>query len=173
MNEIKVNLENLTDAEREQLLALVEKANKPKNKDWKPQPEEEYWTFDSCGRVVRIICDSPDCPYHEFDEWNIKSGFRYKTEEEAEFAKEKMFVTQELQDFADEHNEKELDWKGFIQCKYFIRYDYSLNTIVVPYNTCIKGNDIYFSSEEIARAAVEAVGEDRVKKYYLGVEDAE
>ena len=30
---------------------------------------------------------------------------------------------------------------------------------------------IYFSSEEIAKQAIDYIGKERLKKYYLGVED--
>ena len=36
--------------------------------------------------------------------------------------------------------------------------------IYIPFN-------IYFTSEEIAEKAIETIGEDRIKKYYFGVNE--
>ena len=72
MDEIKVNLENLTDAEREQLLSIIEKANKPKNKVWKPKYGEYYWYINEFGYIYRTHNTNSN-----FDEWHIASGNYY------------------------------------------------------------------------------------------------
>ena len=43
MDEIKLNMENLTKEEREQLLKLVEKANRKESKVWKPKYNDKYY----------------------------------------------------------------------------------------------------------------------------------
>lgn len=50
MNELKVNLENLTKEERKQLIALLEKSQQPKKTGtWFPEKGELYWFVTSIG----------------------------------------------------------------------------------------------------------------------------
>ena len=47
-----------------------------------------------------------------------------------------------------------------------------INNILVDYFSCTRTNpfNIYFTSFKVAKKAIEAVGEDRIKKYYFDVE---
>lgn len=55
--EIKLNMENLTEQERDTLLGLVEKANK--QKVWKPNAADYYYTVSFSGDVVQCVwCNS-------------------------------------------------------------------------------------------------------------------
>lgn len=161
MNEIKVNLENLKQEEREQLMALIEKANKPQSKAWKPKEDEKYWFVMGDGKIVWQIWfeNTWDLNY-----WKIGNCFR--TKEEAEFYREKLFVTAELQRFADENN-GELKWDGVT--KYYFSYDYDEKKLMCDCSYFCQNSSIYFSSYEIAQRAIETIGEERIKKYYLGV----
>lgn len=165
MEDIRINLENLNDKEREQFMALVEKAHKPKKKVWKPEKGETYWIVVGDGNIARQIWfeNARDLNY-----WKIGNCFR--TREEAVFHREKLIVTAALQRFADEHNE-EIDWKDSKQDKYIIVYCCNTKELVVVCANMSKSNDVYFSSRELGKQAIKTVGEKRVKKYYLGVEE--
>ena len=91
----------------------------------------------------------------------------------AEHILEKLKVIHELQKFAYENNEGEIDWKNFNQCKYYLVYDTKDEDLYVDYTVYCKREpfNIYFTSSKIAKRAIEAVGEDRIKKYYFNVED--
>lgn len=41
----------------------------------------------------------------------------------------------------------------------------------MPMRKKLKNPVLYFPSQEIAMKAVEVVGEERIKKYYFGIED--
>jgi hypothetical protein len=41
----------------------------------------------------------------------------------------------------------------------------------INFNVYLKSGNLYFSSEEIAQKAIDTIGADRIKKYYLRVED--
>ena len=160
---LNVNMENLTEEERNQLLALVKKSTE-KHKVWKPDYDEKYYFLTSYADIDITIWanDAPDkCKY--------AIGNCFRTHEEAEFAVEKLKVIAELKRFAQEHNEK-IDWKdgGW---KYCITYNYTENKFTYMSAITSKRNDIYFTSEEIAQQAIEAIGADRLKKYYFEVED--
>jgi len=80
------------------------------------------------------------------------------------FAIEKAKVIAELKWFAKENNKVGINWT------YCIYYVYE-NDSIITYNhsNIIKSNTVYFSSEEIAKAAIKTIGEDRLKKYYFEI----
>ena len=49
---ITINMENLSETEQKQLLALAEKANKPQNKVWQPHEKERFYYIDDCEGTV-------------------------------------------------------------------------------------------------------------------------
>ena len=52
MDNITVNMENLSEEERASLVALIEKANKPQSKVWKPKEGDAYFFVWSDGTVI-------------------------------------------------------------------------------------------------------------------------
>ena len=86
---------------------------------------------------------------------------------------EKLKVIHELEKFAYDNNEEEIDWNNSKQGKYYFYFDYADMSIVIDsYYICQDTPfNVYFTSEEIARKAIETIGEERIKKYYFGVED--
>ena len=167
MNEfqtINVNLSNLSEEEREQLLKLVERSNTPAKKRWRGKKNDDYYLITSDGKVADVIEteSAPDNDYYQF-------GNYFKTEEEAEFELNKRFVYQELKDYALEHNEMGIDWTDD-RIKWSIYYDTETKCLTCDYwytNYCGM-EQVYFSSAEIAQGAISAIGEDRIKKYLFG-----
>lgn len=167
MEEIKVNLDNLTNEERETLLKLVKKGNKSNRKRWRSKRNNKYYSISNCGDLISDI--EYGCGY---DESSYRLGNYFKTEKEAGFARDKQLIYQQLKDYALEHNTKEFDWSNVDQEKWLIRYDGFYEKIrYCSTANFIDLNQIYFTSEGIARAAVEKVGEDNVKKYLFGVNE--
>ena len=160
MNEtIILNMENLTETEREQLLALVEKANKPKKKRWEPESEERFWAIDITGKVYEML---NRVQLHTDN--MISIGNCFKTKEEADFAAERLKVIKELNDFADE----DTYWRGEEDvCVLFYNFTWKKVVIESVYGAGVKGNDIYFRTPEEAKNAIETVGEERIIKYYF------
>ena len=69
MNEIKVNMENLSESERETLLGLIEKSNGNKSKKkWEAKEGESYWYIGNAGNIYSVIIDSFD--YCDNDRYN-------------------------------------------------------------------------------------------------------
>lgn len=104
----------------------------------------------------------------EEDEKLLSIGNAFHTKEETEFALEKLKVIHELKQFAEPKN---IVW-DFNEYHYVIYYDCIREGIDYNYSSIDKYSDITFATEEIARKAVEAVGEDRIKKYYLEVKES-
>lgn len=165
-NTLQINMNNLTDEERATLLSLVEKANKPVNKVWKPEDGEIYFYLFGTGSIHVDRwnnCDT-DCSKYEI-------GNCFKTEKEAEFALERQKVITELKRYALEHNEKEIDWNDEVQDKFGLYFYHQSKKILINTYNFDQTTFIYFTSKEIARAAIETIGEERIKKYYFEVND--
>lgn len=156
---ISINMENLNETERSQLLALIEKANKQKNNMWKPGIKDKYWYIDPDGDITSHV-------HTEYnDDQFLEIGNYFRTREEAEFAVERLKVIQQLKELAngfkpDFHSEKDQ-----ISIKYNPRWG------VIPAIV----NDIYiliyFETREAAKKAIVQIGEERLKKYYFCIED--
>ena len=166
MNEtITINMENLSEEERKQLIELVEKSNKEHNKVWKPADREKYYYIRNDGDIYKAFFEN----YSSVDCDNYSIGNCFRTEKEANFAVEKLKVIADLKRFAEGKNDKELDWNDVTQSKYWLQYDCNQNKILIFENQFLKHNDIYFSSEKIAKEAIETIGKGRIKKYYFEV----
>lgn len=130
--------------------------------------DEKYYFIGFKGYI-----DSLKETNHAVDEHSYKVGNYFKTSEEAKFELNKRLVYQELKDYALEHNEYKINWEDETQIKWCISYNYDVKYESFYYYcvwTLCDIGQIYFSSKKIAHEAVEAVGEDRIKKYLFGVE---
>lgn len=164
-NNITVNMENLSEEEREQLMKIIKKSNGCKRKVWKPECNKKYWIINGF-RVVDSSWYNDNVDYGCYEIGNC-----FKTEKEAKFALEKLKVKAELRRFAEENNEHEIDWEDDDQEKWSIYYNCDTKKIDIIYNTVLKTHCIHFSSKEITKQAIDYIGEERLKKYYLGIED--
>ena len=98
----------------------------------------------------------------------LSIGNMFLTEEDAEFASERLKVIAELNEYAKEFSDEE--WSNAKLPKYYISYNYGSDLCVCA-SWIVKDSKLYFESEEKAQEAIKWVGEDRVKKYYLGVKE--
>lgn len=100
---------------------------------------------------------------HEIDKRRLSIGNCFKTEEEAEFAIEKLKVLHELEELgrpfeADERN-------------FFICLDEGRITTKFMFYCQMCYFDCYFDTNVEVQQAIEKIGEDRIKKYLFGVEE--
>lgn len=167
-NILQINMNNLTDEERTTLLSLVEKANKSESKVWKPEVEEKFYTLFGDGSINELTWLN-----HADIIKRYEIGNCFKTKDEAKFALEKLKVITELRRYALEHNEKEIDWNDKDQDKFSLCFYHQSKKILINTHTSTSYQTtfIYFTSKEIAQAAIKAIGEERIKKYYFEVND--
>lgn len=167
-NNITVNMENLSQEERSTLLSLIEKANKPKNKVWKPEKDETYYYLYSYGKIEEDTWDNAN-----EDRIRYAIGNCFKTKKEAEFALERQKVIMELKRFALEHNEKEIDWSNDDEQKYCLYFNHERNRIMIDNFDVSQflSEQIYFTSDTIAQQAIKEIGEERLEKYYFEVKE--
>lgn len=136
-----------------------------KKKWWKPEMYHEYYLIRWNGDInFTTNSGSSDSSAMAF-------GNCFQTEEQAQFVVEKLKVIHELKTFAVENNEEEIDWNNDDQRKFFLYYSYSANQVLVNYVISMKEIplNVYFTSESIAEKSVEAIGEERLIKYYFEV----
>jgi hypothetical protein len=129
---------------------------------WKPEEGDTYWFINDIGDICKSTWDNVN-----IDRKRYLIGNCYQTKEECEFAIEKLKVIAELKEYEEPKNRV---W-NYETYHYHFYYSYKENTVKISENWKTKRNDIYFESGEKARQALEEVGEGRIKKYYLEVEE--
>lgn len=166
-----ININNITVLGKESLTAedweIVEEKKK-KKQWWEPEEHGEYWSIESNGQVEMHF----KLNVLSFEKEKIMFGNCFQTEKQAEFMAEKLRVIHELEKFAFENNEEEIDWNNSEQRKYYLYFDYTDMSIVScdSYSKCQHiPLAVYFTSKEIADKSIKAIGEERLKKYYFGV----
>lgn len=161
MEEFKVELENLTDKEKKTFLHLVKKSKKSR----KRHMNEIYYSICPNGNIVSSIEKNT---FYDDNCWKL--GNYYNTIKEAEFAKQKQLVYQELKKYALEQNTGEIDWENYLQFKYFIYYNTKSNDLgIMDVSKRKITGQVYFTSEKIAENAIKDIGEDRIKKYLFEI----
>lgn len=131
-------------------------------KYWKPKEDEIYFIVGSEGMPKLRNFHKTNIT----SVYNIELGNCFKSKEEAKHMAEKLRVIHELQKFAYENNEKEIDW-NIPQKRYMLIYD---KGICVCW-TVLKQIplDIYFTSPSVAWKAVKTIGQERIEKYYFDI----
>ena len=64
-----------------------------------------------------------------------------------------------------------MDWGDIDDINWCIMYNHTDKTYFICSQSYIQIETIIFSSKEIAQKAIEYIGEDRLKKYYFGVQE--
>ena len=166
MNEqITVNLNNLTEEEREQFKNLLEKANK-ESRVWKPEDREKYYYIDGYSCVVEDTWEGLEADIDRFD-----IGNAFKTKEEAKIALERARVKTELERYALEHNDPEKEGWDLENRHFGLLLKHDTKDIGRSDLRIFQDESTtYFTSASIARDAIEAVGRERILKYIFGVE---
>lgn len=134
---------------------------------WNPKVGESYWSIKPWTGAVRVCYND-----HKVDGFAVSMGLCFQTEEQADFMVEKLKVIHELEKFAYENNEEEIDFNK-PQTRYFICYDIRDKKVDIDWRSTLFfiPFNIYFTSKKIAKEAIEIIGEDRIKKYYFGVNE--
>lgn len=124
-----------------------------------PQGGDEYWYVSATGRALITEWEG-----YGVEKDALEIGNVFKTEEEAEFAVEKLKVEAELRNYSRPFKCGEINRYIFL--------DTNIECIDVA-GTCYNQyqGTIYFESKDKAEEAIESVGEDRIKKFIFGMED--
>ena len=139
---------------------------KPKMpKMWIPKVGHNYYTIMSEGDigVYPWYADETD-----ISRYNI--GNVYKTREEAEFEVERRRVEFELRKYIYEHGGGNGEFM-LGEADNYIYYSIDECRLKFENSSGCQFSDIYSNSRDILRGAINAIGEDRIKKYYLRVKE--
>ena len=144
----------LTEEQLEQLGIKVSN-----NKRWRGNLDEKYYRVDTFNQVSSLEDINSD-----YDTWLYDSHNYFKTREDAKKYARVLETEMLLRKYADKHNE-DMPWDG--RCgHYFFYYNVGSNVICTDCYTYSKeAREIYFSSKEIARAAIEEIGKERIEEY--------
>lgn len=98
-------------------------------------------------------------------------GNVFKTEKDTEFAIEKQKVKTELQRYADEHNDPNLEEWNVKNWHYYIEYLPKCDALEIV-SMCSRRMEsvTYFTSENIAEDAMKEIGKKRIMKYLFDVD---
>lgn len=157
LNEYESRLKQL-----KQKLMSEFKEEKPSLDGWKDK--DKYYFIGSAGIIVEDLLYRGD---NTAGEYRVTHGNAFRTYEEAEFKRERDTVLYELSKFAEPEDR---EWNGSNN-HWFICWNYREDRIGFDLKYICKHNGIYFATREDAEKAIQAVGEDRIKKYYLEVEE--
>lgn len=161
MDNITLNLNNLTEAERETLMALVKKGNEPKLRVWKPKRGEQYWSIVECGRVDHYTwCDD------HYDQNAYKFGNVFSTKEIAEEEVKRNEIMVKWRRLSIEAGELENPWDGD-------HYHWFVDIFKDEVHCCrtktMRVGQVCFPTKESIEAAIEEVGKPNIWRYVLGV----
>ena len=138
---------------------IEEMKTEAKKKIW-PHSMDEYWYIRYDGEISSSTWTDMD-----IDEFRLSIGNVFHTREDAKFASERLKVIHELKEFAEP---EDAVWNS-INKHYDLLYDTDCKAITIDNGGIYRRSGIYFESEEKAMEAINAVGEDRIIKYYLEV----
>ena len=144
---------------QDEIKALKERIAELEEQELFPQEGDDYCYTTMLGRVCHESWDNLDSETKMLELGNI-----YRTEEEAEFDVEKKKVETELRKYSipfelyKDNYSIELSWEDML---------FTVDSHAIYQSVGV----VYFGSEQKAWDAIEAVGEERIKKYIFGVED--
>ena len=172
-DKINISLSDMTDEDKKTLFDLIKKyslSDKDHNKGfekWIPDVGEWYYYVSYDNVSLAAIREEDD----DYVANLLKARNIFKTEEQAKFESERRKVLCELKNFADEHNDSDINWNNK-QEKHFIYYCYSSKELETSFVYSCKriGNEIFFTSQEIVESAIEHVGKNRILTYVFGFE---
>ena len=135
------------------------------NERWKPKPSEEYYCVDDDSAVRRIKFNIMS----DYDRDRIRTYNCFQTREQAEQEAEKILVRRMLEDIARRLNKgNKINWESASPRKYHLcidKCDYIYSNVC--YSTKYQGT-VYCLDENFKDAAIQEIGEERLKKYLRG-----
>lgn len=147
---------------KEGFMDLLEKP-KPKSV-WDLKNGDVYYFLTAYGCVMKTVWVNTNT-----DNEKLSIGNAFLTEEDAEFAREHLKVIAELKRYAKEFSDEE--WRNGNTAKYLFYRSFPGNRIYITSTYSAHYPCLYFESMEKAKQAFNAVGEERIKKYYFGVRE--
>jgi len=150
----------------EELSAQIEALRgelKAKGKIWKPKEWEQFWYIGANSEAITLEFRNE---YKDL----VECGNAFNSKEKAEFEAKREKYTRLFRQYVEQHSEP-LNWKDDLQAKWYVDYDHEYKKIEYLANHSLQSMEVYGSSEEVMREAVEFIGEENIKRYILSVEE--
>lgn len=163
VNELKtqfVEAEKQIQDIRKELDELSKVQIEPESRRWKPKYDDTCYYTSPSGVIW-----ADKWTDHHVDLCRYAIGNVFKTREEAEFVVERLKVIAELKEFAESDDRK---WED---SNWTIVYSNEKHEVRAENWHSIQNATLYFESKERAEEAIKAVGKDRIKKYYLRINE--
>lgn len=134
---------------------LIDESEKPATV-WELEDGDVYWVVNTLGEITKCTW------YSDYIDTKCRNqGNAFLTKEEAKFESKRREVVAKVRTYARPFIPNEENWTLYWDCKVKIIHKYYVNTT--------QEARLYFESKEKIEQAIEEVGEEDFKKYYLGV----
>lgn len=158
LDELRTELKSTID----EVKSGVGEKPKPPHPRWKPDEDGDYYILMGSGTPSQWIWHADNDDGACIKRYSI--GNVFKTREEAEFAAERLKVLTEMR-----------EWSGNTHFGAHIYYHRPSDQIMIDWdgNSSYFYGDIRFKSVDDALNCIQAVGKNRMKKYYFMVPEDE
>ena len=176
-----MNIEELNKEYKDKMDELMNEYNN-KVKELEGTKEEPFIKEGQgyfCIRADFTVSNTDDYSNDSFDKIMLGCGncYPYTDDNYEEVLKEVNLIAErrklqsEMEMFARQNNEGEIDWNNYNQLKWHLYVDCKRNNIITTCTYKIRVlNTVYFTSEKIAQKALDKFG-DRIRELYLDVEE--
>lgn len=128
-----------------------------------------YTRLDIYNTYYYIAADSQVVPSSDdrliLDDEVFEAANYFNSKNYAEYIAFKETLMRKIDKFAWENNAKVIDWNNDSSAKCYITFSNVCNEFITDWNSSYRSNDIYFTSKEIAKQAIEEFKEDLIKLY--------
>lgn len=144
----------------EEVKQMIKEANQGRVKsiwDLDTVDGEKYYCLFSDGDIDKLVFNA------KHDKQARDIGNAFLTREEAEFELERRKIEAIMRKYSQPFTPGFGDW--------YICYNYGSGDIYFDYIYNVDYGIPYFESREVAQKVIDEIGEDRLKKYWFGVEE--
>lgn len=163
----KQDILNEIEKTKEHLASMEKMLEECEYERWKPKKYDIFYYLNGfCEVISSKLCDD------QSDRMLYETFNCFQTREQAETEAEKILVRRMLEDIARRLNRgRKIDWDDENQEKYFIDYDNARNKFSCGYGLCTSFAPVYCLDKTFKNAAIQEIGEERLKKYLRNNED--
>lgn len=137
-----------------------EEIKETKNPYTRVNDRERYYAMGRTGCVGSL---QESCYYFDDNLFSIANYFSNRNY--AEYIVFKETLMRKLDRFAWENNARVIDWDDSCSAKYYIEFSNTRDELIIDWNCSDQSNNVYFTSKEIAKKAVEKFKDDLIKLY--------
>ena len=157
--ELLNKLKQLEDDFNTQVADIKKQIEECDKKVWKLNKGDKYYLIEYTGDIL---------DYHfyndNYDNKIIDFGNYFKTKEEAERKRFEIRLHRQLELFALENNETEIDWNNSNE-KYVISYNIDGGIFIDEVYSLKDFGQVYFTSKEVAEKAIETFKDDLIRYF--------